>query len=104
MQLLTSEGGAEGRVRGEKEIAVLSLGTGVQSSALAVLAATGKVSPRPEATMFADTFCEWPETYEFLTTYLRPWLEEHGPLVFVVSAGDILQPRLTAPCFWQEEA
>lgn len=79
------------RVSNKREITVLSLGAGVQSSALAVLAAMGKISPRPEAALFADTFCEWPETYEFLAMYLRPWLEEHGLPVFTVSAGDMYE-------------
>jgi 3'-phosphoadenosine 5'-phosphosulfate sulfotransferase (PAPS reductase)/FAD synthetase len=72
------------------EITIISLGAGTQSSALAVLAALGKVTPRPIAAVFADTGCEWPETYDFLHL-LREWLEEHDLPVVVVSAGDMYE-------------
>ena len=39
----------------EKTIQVLSLGAGVQSSTLALMAAKGEVTPMPEAAIFADT-------------------------------------------------
>jgi 3'-phosphoadenosine 5'-phosphosulfate sulfotransferase (PAPS reductase)/FAD synthetase len=72
------------------EITIISLGAGTQSSALAVLAALGKVTPRPIAAVFADTGCEWPETYDFFHL-LREWLEKHGLPVAVVSAGDMYE-------------
>lgn len=70
------------------EITIVSLGAGVQSSALAVLAALGRITPRPTAAVFADTACEWPETYQFLS-HLKPFLEEHGLPVQIVSAGNM---------------
>lgn len=71
------------------EITIVSLGAGVQSSALAVLNALGKVEPRASVAVFADTGCEWPETYEFLLGHLKPWLEDRGMAVVVVSSGNL---------------
>lgn len=73
------------------EITIVSLGAGVQSSALAVLNALGKVEPRASAAVFADTGCEWPETYDFLFGHLKPWLEARGLPVVVVTAGDMYE-------------
>ena len=39
-------------------IHVLSLGAGVQSSTLALMAAAGEVTPMPTAAIFADTQAE----------------------------------------------
>jgi hypothetical protein len=36
-------------------IHILSLGAGVQSSTLALMAAAGEITPMPEAAIFADT-------------------------------------------------
>ena len=36
---------------------VLSLGAGVQSSTLALMAAKGEVTPMPDVAVFADTGC-----------------------------------------------
>jgi hypothetical protein len=48
----------------------LSLGAGVQSSALALMAATGEVGPVPTAAIFADTQAEPASVYRWLD-----WLE-----------------------------
>jgi len=51
---------------------ILSFGAGVQTTALAVLAATGEVEPF-DALVFADTGGEYPETYAYLETVFKPW-------------------------------
>lgn len=48
----------------------LSLGAGVQSSALALMAATGEIGPRLDAAIFADTQAEPASVYRWLD-----WLE-----------------------------
>lgn len=66
---------------------VLSLGGGVQSTTLALMAAHGEIGPMPDAAIFADTRWEPPEVY----THLRRLTERLPFPVHVVSAGDILQ-------------
>ena len=48
------------------KITVLSLGAGVQSSALALLAAREDIKPMPDAAVFADTGAESKKTYDYL--------------------------------------
>ena len=48
-----------------KELTILSLGAGVQSTCLALMAAKGEVTPMPDAAIFADTH-EPKEVYEHL--------------------------------------
>ena len=51
-------------------INILSLGAGVQSSTLALMAANGEVGPMPMAAIFSDTQAEPKEVYDWLN-----WLE-----------------------------
>lgn len=63
----------------------LSLGAGVQSTALALKAARGEITPMPEAAIFADTGWEPKKVYDHLD-----WLERQLPFpVHRVSAGNI---------------
>ena len=65
----------------------LSLGAGVQSTTLALMAAHGEVGPMPDCAIFADTGWEPRAVYEHLA-----WLCSGNVLPFpvhVVSAGDI---------------
>jgi len=63
---------------------VLSLGAGVQSSALALMAAHGEIEP-PEFAVFADTQAEPRRVYEWLD-----WLEARLPFpVIRVTAGNL---------------
>lgn len=65
---------------------VLSLGAGVQSSVLALLATRGKVGDVPDAAIFADTQWEPPRVYEHLD-----WLETQLSFpVYRVTAGNIV--------------
>lgn len=64
---------------------VLSLGAGVQSTTVALMAAHGEITPMPDCAIFADTKWESPETYAHLDR-----LEKLLPFpVYRVSAGDI---------------
>lgn len=67
------------------KIEILSLGCGVQSSTLALMASEGIIGPMPEAAVFADTGDEPEEVYRWLQ-FIRPRLAFP---VFVVSAGKL---------------
>lgn len=76
---------------GEPELTVLSLGGGVQSSVLALLAASGEVRPQPDYAIFADTGWEPQPVYDHID-----WLEGQLPFpVIRVTAGDIRQDLLS---------
>ena len=53
---------------------ILSLGAGVQSSTLALMAAHGEIGPMPDAAIFADTGAEPKGVYDWLN-----WLETKLP-------------------------
>ena len=55
---------------------VQSFGGGVQSVALAILNATGRVTPRADLAIFADPGSEEAETYRLLPVY-REWMAAH---------------------------
>lgn len=64
---------------------VLSLGAGVQSSCLALMAAKGEITPMPDFAVFADTHDEPKSVYDWLD-----WLEEQLPFpVYRVSKGKL---------------
>jgi hypothetical protein len=53
---------------------IISLGAGVQSSTMALMAAKGELTPMPTCAIFADTKCEPLEVYRWLD-----WLEKQLP-------------------------
>lgn len=64
---------------------VISLGAGVQSSTMALMAAHGEITPMPDAAIFADTGAEPKAVYEWLG-----WLEKQLPFpVYRVSEGNL---------------
>lgn len=64
---------------------VLSLGAGVQSTALALMAAHGEITPMPDCAIFADTQSEPKSIYAHLD-----WLDAQLPFVIHrVSAGSL---------------
>lgn len=66
-------------------IHIISLGAGVQSSTLALMAAHGEITPMPECAVFADTMAEPQSVYTWLD-----WLEKQLPFpVIRVSKGDL---------------
>lgn len=63
----------------------ISLGAGVQSSTMALMAAFGALSPMPDVAIFADTQQEPRNVYTWLD-----WLEAQLPFPVVrVSRGDL---------------
>lgn len=64
---------------------IISLGAGVQSSTMALMAAHGEITPMPDAAIFADTQAEPKAVYEWLD-----WLEKQLPFpVYRVTAGSL---------------
>lgn len=66
---------------------IISLGAGVQSSTMALMAAHGEITPMPECAIFADTHAEPRHIYEYLD-YLQGLLP--FPII-KVSGGDMRQ-------------
>jgi len=74
----------------QEPIHILSLGAGVQSSTLALMAARGEVGPMPTAAIFADTQAEPASVYKWLD-----WLETQLPFpVYRVTAGSLTDSSL----------
>ena len=68
----------------------ISLGAGVQSSTMALMAAHGELEPMPEAAIFADTQAEPASVYRWLD-----WLEKELPFpVHRVTAGPLRERAL----------
>jgi len=68
----------------------ISLGAGVQSSTMALMAAAGEIKPMPDGAIFADTQDEPKKVYEWLD-----WLEKNLPFpVYRVSAGNLMSEAL----------
>jgi len=68
-----------------KQLNIISLGAGVQSSTMALMAAHGEITPMPDCAIFADTQFEPKAVYTHLD-----WLETQLPFpVHRVTAGDI---------------
>lgn len=71
---------------------ILSLGAGVQSTTMALMAAHGEIGPMPDAAIFADTGWEPAKVYRHLE-----WLASGNMLPFpvhIVSAGNIREDIL----------
>lgn len=71
---------------------VISLGAGVQSTTMALMAAAGEIGPMPDCAIFADTGAEPKIVYDHLH-----WLASPGVLPFpihIVRAGDIKSDML----------
>ncbi len=71
---------------------VISLGAGVQSTTMALMAAHGEIEPMPDAAIFADTGAEPKAVYEHLE-----WLRSPNVLpfpVYVVQKGDLERDSL----------
>lgn len=79
------------QIEAREPIHILSLGAGVQSSTLALMAAAGEVMPMPTAAVFADTKAEPAGVYRWLD-----WLEKQLPFpVIKVTKGSLTATSLT---------
>jgi len=88
----------------ETQFTFLSLGAGVQSSCLALMASKGEIGPMPDAAIFADTQAEPKAVMEWLD-----WLETQLPFpVIRVSRGSlkeeslIIRARKDGTGFWSK--
>lgn len=73
-------------------IHIISLGAGVQSSTMALMAAKGEITPMPVAAIFADTQHEPQVVYDWLD-----WLERELPFPVVrCTAGSLAKKTLTS--------
>ncbi len=69
---------------------IISLGAGVQSSTMALMAMEGEIEPMPDCAIFADTHSEPKAVYEYLD-----WLERTLPFpVYRVSGGNLREVSL----------
>ena len=69
---------------------IISLGAGVQSSTMALMAAHGEITPMPDCAIFADTQAEPESVYLWLN-----WLEKQLPFpVHRVTAGNLAVDEL----------
>lgn len=69
----------------EPKIRLISLGAGVQSSTMALMAARGEIGPMPDAAIFSDTGWEPKSVYSWLD-----YIEAQLPFpVYRVSAGNL---------------
>jgi hypothetical protein len=82
---------------------VISLGAGVQSTAMALMAAHGEIGPMPDAAIFADTGDEPAEVYDHLQWLMSPnvlpfpvYVTTAGNLSEALKAGD---DAARIPCF-----
>jgi len=75
-------------------IHIISLGAGVQSSTMALMAAAGEITPMPKCAIFADTQAEPQSVYTWLD-----WLENQLPFPVVRATKGSLDKRCTTPYF-----
>jgi len=69
---------------------IISLGAGVQSSTMALMAAHGEITPMPDCAIFADTGAEPKGVYDWLD-----WLEQKLPFpLHRVQKGDLSKDEL----------
>lgn len=81
-------------LKGVKAVYWLSYGGGVNSTALAVLLATGKLPQySPWRIVFADTGEERPGTYRYIDDYFRPWLLMQGKVLEIVKPPETVLER-----------
>ncbi len=80
----------------ETEYTVLNLGGGVQSSALALMAAHGEITPTPDFAVFADTGAEPQSVYDWLETLRKLINEAPCPFpIYQVTQGDLTADSLS---------
>ena len=71
---------------------IISLGAGVQSTTMALMAACGEIGPMPDGAIFADTGAEPQGVYRHLD-----WLEKQLPFpIYRVSVGNLREEIVAA--------
>lgn len=74
---------------------VISLGVGVQSSCMALMACKGEIEPRPDLIVFSDPGWESGSTYRY-AAWLKTEIEKHGIMVEFTSNGNIRDDLIRA--------
>ena len=92
--LSLSNAGAERDPPSAIQLRALSLGAGVQSTTLALMAAHGAVGPMPDCAIFADTGWEPKAVYEHLDWLMAPNVLPFP--VFIVGPGNMRDNLLAA--------
>lgn len=77
-----------------KTYEVMSFGAGVQTTAMAVLACTGRL-PKPDFAVFADPQNESRLTYDYLVPF-KQWMMDRGVRLVTSSRGNIIEDTLKA--------
>lgn len=77
----------------DADLVVLSLGAGVQSSAMALMAAHGEITPMPDCAIFADTQWESQEVYDYVD-FLNSGNALPFP-IYAATAGDLREHALS---------
>lgn len=72
---------------GMNKLTIISLGAGVQSTTMALMAAHGEITPMPDCAIFADTGAEPKPVYEHLEWLMSPNVLPFP--VYVVSQGNL---------------
>ncbi len=92
------------------DLRIISLGAGVQSTAMYLMALDGELTPKPDYAIFADTQREPPWVYENLWRLAEEGGDEIPILIgttgdigdAILSASDVTAPRFAAIPFWVE--
>ena len=92
--LSLSNAGAERDPPSAIQLRALSLGAGVQSTTLALMAAHGAVGPMPDCALFADTGWELKAVYEHLDWLMSPNVLPFPD--FIVGSGNMRENLLAA--------
>lgn len=79
----------------KKEVHVLSLGAGVQSTTMLLMACHGEITPRPDFVIFSDTGWEPKKVYEHLA-WLRTETAKYGITITETKTGNIREDILKA--------
>ena len=79
----------------EVTLRVLSLGAGVQSTAMVLMAIEGELTPRPDCAIFADTGWEPQSVYDHLD-WLQAYAKERNFTIYRVAHGNLMQDTLDA--------
>lgn len=79
------------RIRRFEPLHIISLGAGVQSSTMHLMAGDGEIQPKPHGSVFADTQAEPKAVYEWLT-----WLEANSSIPITrITKGNLTKNILT---------